>query len=126
MQDKHSIFMTTQTLINYPFLWDKITDYARKAGRAATRPVLSLYYVLKSPATPKSDKLLIISALFYLVLPIDLISTKRLPIIGWIDEVVSITVAYEKVCKHITPEIRAEVENLLDRWFREFEYEIKN
>jgi uncharacterized membrane protein YkvA (DUF1232 family) len=111
-------------LINYTFLWDKITDYARKAGKAATRPVLLLYYVLKSPATPKSDRLLIISALSYLVLPIDLISTKRLPIIGWIDEAVSITVACEKVCKHITPEIRAEVENLLDKWFHEFEYEI--
>jgi uncharacterized membrane protein YkvA (DUF1232 family) len=116
--------MTTQTLINYSFLRDKITDYARKAGRVATRPVLLLYYVLKSPATPKSDKLLIISTLSYLVLPIDLISAKRLPVIGWIDEAVSITVAYEKVCKHITPEIKAEVENLLDKWFPEYEYEI--
>jgi uncharacterized membrane protein YkvA (DUF1232 family) len=116
--------MITQSLINYSFLWDKITDYAKKAGRSATRPVLLLYYVLKSPATPKSDKLLIISALSYLVLPIDLISAKRLPIIGWIDEIAAIAYAYKKVNKHITPEIKAEAENILDKWFPEFEYEI--
>jgi uncharacterized membrane protein YkvA (DUF1232 family) len=116
--------MTTQTRIDYPFFWEKITDYAKKIGRIAARPVLLLYYVLKSPATPESDKILIISALSYLVLPIDLISAKRLPVIGWIDEAVSITVAYQKVCKHITPEIKTKVEMLLDEWFPEIEYEI--
>ena len=116
--------MTNQTLINYSFFWENIKGYAKKAGRATTRPVLLLYYVLKSPTTPKSDKLLIISALSYLILPIDLIPAKRLPIIGWIDEIVAITFAYQKVCKHITPEIKTEVENLLDKWFPEFEYEI--
>jgi uncharacterized membrane protein YkvA (DUF1232 family) len=73
--------------------------------------------VLKSPDTPKSDKLLIVSTLSYLVLPIDLLSAKRLPIIGWIDEVVSLTVAYQKVCKYITPEIESEVDRVLDSWF---------
>ncbi len=116
--------MKNQTLINYPLLWKKITDYAKKAGRVTTRPVLLLYYVLKSPTTPKSDKLLIISALSYLILPIDLLSAKRLPIIGWIDEIISIAYAYEKVRRHITPEINVEVEDLLDKWFPEFEYEI--
>ena len=118
------MIMNKQNIINYPFLWEKITDYAKKASRAAARPVLLLYYVLKSPEMPKSDKLLIISALSYLILPIDLISAKRLPIIGWIDEVLSITYAYQKVRKYITPEIKAEVENLLNKWFPEFEYEI--
>ena len=110
--------------INYSFLWEKLTNYAKKAGRTAARPVLLLYYVLKSPDTPKSNKLLIVSALSYLVLPIDLISAKRLPVIGWLDEVVSIAYAYQKVSKHITPEIESEVEMLLDKWFPEFEYEI--
>jgi len=116
--------MTNQTRINYPNLWEKLAAYAKKAGRVAARPVLLLYYVLKNPATPKSDKLLIISALSYLVLPIDLISAKRLPIIGWLDEAVSIAYAYKKTSKYITPEIESEVESLLDKWFPEFEYEI--
>lgn len=118
--------MNTQTIINYPLLWEKITDYAKKIGRAGARPVLLLYCVLKSPATPKSDKLLIVSALSYLILPVDLISAKRLPVIGWIDEMVSLTYACQKVGKHITPEIEADVEAILNRWFPETEYEIIN
>ncbi|MBC8619303.1 DUF1232 domain-containing protein [Parabacteroides faecis] len=116
--------MEKRSIINYFMLWEKIDEYTRKAGRVSARPVLLLYYVLKSPDTPKSDKLLIVSALSYLVLPIDLISAKRLPVIGWIDEIVSLTIAYQKVCKYITPEIQWKVDNILDRWFPEIESEV--
>jgi uncharacterized membrane protein YkvA (DUF1232 family) len=114
------------SIINYPELKEKIFDYAKKVGKTATRPALLLYSVMKSPNTPKSDKLLIVSALSYLILPIDLISAKRLPVIGWIDEVVSLTYACKKVRKYITPEIEAEVDRILDRWFPETAYEIIN
>ena len=83
-----------------------------------------LYYVLRSPETPSSDKMLIVAALSYLVLPIDLISAKRLPIIGWIDEAVSLVYAYKKVCRYVTPEIESEVDNILERWFPEGKYEL--
>ncbi len=45
-------------------------------------------------------------------------------IIGWIDEVVSLSIAYQKVCKCITPEIESEVNNILERWFPECKYEL--
>lgn len=77
-------------------LWTKITDWSRKAGRITTRPVILLWYVMVSKDTPRSDKLLIFSALSYLVLPVDLIDAKRLPIIGWMDEVVSLTVVTKR------------------------------
>lgn len=113
-----------KSIINYQLLWERIGHYAKTVGRVSARPVLLLYYVLKSPDTPKSDKILIISALSYLILPIDLLSTKRLPIIGLIDEIVSLTYAYQKVCKYITPEIELKVNLVLDQWFSETEYEI--
>ncbi len=100
-----------KNLIDYELLWEKITDYAKATGRTTARPVLLLYYVLRSPETPYSDKMLIVAALSYLVLPIDLISAKRLPIIGWIDEAVSLVYAYKKVCRYVTPEIESEVDN---------------
>ena len=53
--------MEKKSIINYSELWEKIGEYTRKAGRVSARPVLLLYYVLKSPDTPKSDKLLIVS-----------------------------------------------------------------
>lgn len=113
-----------QSFINYPFFRDKLFAYAKEVGKAAARPVLLLYFVLKSPGTPKSEKWLIVSALSYLVLPIDLISARRLPIVGWIDEVASMTYVYNKVCKRIMPEIKWKVESLLMDWFPEVEYEV--
>lgn len=104
-------------IINYNLLWEKLRDYAIKVGRLGTRPLLLLYLVLKSPHTSKEDKLLILSTLSYLVLPIDLLDAKKLPIIDWLDEVASATIAYKKVCKYITPAMEAEADSILDRWF---------
>lgn len=106
--------------IDYPALWEKLGEWARKAGRTSARPMLLLYYVMTSDNTPKSDKLLIFSSLSYLVLPVDLISAKRLPVIGWIDEAMSLSVAYQKVCRHITPAMEAKANEMLDKWFPEY------
>lgn len=107
-------------VINYDLLWQEIGRYAKKVGRTSTRPLLLLYYVMKSKETPKSDKLMLASAIAYVVLPIDLISAKRLPILGWLDEVVSLTVAYQKVCKYITPDMERKADELLDKWFPDY------
>ena len=92
-------------------------------GRAATRPILLLWYIMRSPATPRKDKLAIFASLAYLMLPIDVLDAKRLPIIGWLDEIVS--VAVQKMAKYITPEIQRKVNAILDKWFPEYvQYEI--
>lgn len=112
--------MKRTSIINYAELWNRLSTFATKAGRVSTRPLLLLYYVMRSKETPKKDKLLIFSALSYLVFPIDILDARRLPIIGWCDELASISVAYQKVCKHITPEMEAKVDAILDRWFPEY------
>lgn len=112
--------MSSTSIINYTVLWDRLSTFAKKAGRTTTRPMLLLYYVMKSKDTPKKDKLMIFSALSYIVFPIDILDAKRLPIIGWFDEIASISVAYQKVSKHITPEMQRKVDAILDRWFPEY------
>ena len=107
-------------VIYYDALWSKIGEYAMKVGRWSVRPVILMWYVMLNKDTPKADKVLILSAISYLVLPIDLISGKRLPVIGWLDELVSLTIAYQKVCKHITPEMEAKVDAILDKWFSDY------
>jgi uncharacterized membrane protein YkvA (DUF1232 family) len=116
--------MNKQKSIDYQKLWEQISEYAKRGGRAAARPVLTLFFVLKSPDTPLTDKMMIVAALSYLVLPIDLISAKKLPIIGWIDEIGAIWAAYEKVKKYCTPHIELQVDLQLDKWFPVTEYEI--
>ena len=113
-------YMNKSSIIDTTILKDKLHEYALKIGRISARPVLLLYFVMVSKDTPKSDKMMLLSTLSYLVFPIDLISAKRLPIIGWIDEAFSISVAYQKVSQNITPEIERKTDALLDKWFPEY------
>lgn len=105
-------------------LFENIKSMGKSVGRASIRPALCLYYVLKSPETSSSDKIMIVSALSYLVLPVSLISARRFSILGWVDEIAAVMLAYNKVKKHITPEIESEVENTLEKWFPKAKYEI--
>ena len=112
--------MDKQRFINTKVFLSKLQEYAMKVGRISARPLLLLYFIMVSKDTPKSDKLMILSTISYLVFPVDLISAKRLPIIGWIDEAFSLSVAYQKVSKNITPEIEQKTDALLDKWFPEY------
>jgi len=103
--------------LDYNALWESICNWSRKAGRAATRPVLLMWYVMRSNDTPRADKWAIFVSLAYLILPIDILDSKRLPIIGWLDEVVSLAVLVQKMSKHITPEIELRTDEQLDKWF---------
>ena len=92
--------------LDYNALWQSICQWSRKAGRVATRPALIMWYVMKSPDTARADKIAIYASLAYLILPIDIISARRFPIIGWLDEVISMAVLLNKMAKYITPELR--------------------
>ena len=105
---------------NLSSLWEEIKTNAIRFGRGTTRQVLLMYYVLKSEETPVGDKLIVYSALAYLILPINLISMRRHPIIGWFDEAASIAVAFQKIRQNITPEMEEQVDQTLDRWFAQY------
>ena len=111
--------------LDYNALWDSICKGAREAGRAATRPVLLMWYVMRSKETPRGDKWTIFGSLAYLILPIDILDAKRLPVIGWLDEVTSLAVLVQKMSKYITPDMEGRAEAQLDKWFPEYvEYEM--
>lgn len=120
MYNKKIEGMSKASIIDMSVLKDKLQEYAMKVGRISARPILLLYFIMVSKETPKSDKLMILSTISYLVFPIDLVSAKRLPFIGWIDEAFSLSVAYQKVSKNITPEIERKTDALLDKWFPEY------
>ncbi len=103
--------------LDYEALWTSICTWSRKAGRAAARPVLLMWYVMRSKNTPRGDKWAIFGSLAYLILPIDILDAKRLPIIGWLDEVASLAILVQKMSKYITPEMEIMADEQLDRWF---------
>ena len=120
--------MTKQSIINKVLLGKKVEKYVNKLGRIGAKTILLLYYVMISKDTPRKDKVLIFSTLSYVILPVDILDVKRLPVIGWFDEITSLSVTFQKVCNNITPEIEAKVDSVLDQLFPEYtEYiEIKN
>lgn len=98
-------------------IWQSIKDYAKKVGRAATKVLLELYYVMVDKNTSGTDKFLIGAALAYQVLPTDLLPKSRFGLLGFLDNVTALTYAYNKVKQAITPEIEAKVEEVLFKWF---------
>lgn len=103
--------------LDYNALWESICSWSRKAGRAATRPVLLMWYVMNSKNTSRADKWAIFGSLAYLILPIDILDAKRIPIIGWLDEVASLALLVQKMSKYITPELENKTDKQLDKWF---------
>lgn len=98
-------------------IFGKIGQYAKKAGRVATKPLLQLYYVLTMGETTTMEKALIVGAVLYTVLPFTLISFKAHKILGMLDEGIAVLYVVKKVQHKITPEINAKVEKTLNEWF---------
>lgn len=111
--------MSDLSTFNYEMAWNKIKEISKTVGKEAIYPFLVLWFVVKSPSTSISDKLIIIGALSYLFLPIDLISALRHPLTGHLDELAAVYAAYKKAQKLVTPEIQSEIDQVLGKWFPE-------
>ena len=98
-------------------LWDKLKTYALQAGRVATKPILTFYYVMQDSETTTLDKALIYGAIAYIVIPADLLPRKVLGLLGILDDAAVIAYVYKKISNKITAEITNKVEDTLDSWF---------
>jgi len=96
---------------------DKIKGGAKTAGRETTKMGLELWYVMKAKETSTMDKVIIGGALAYQFLPNDVLSTKDYGVLGTLDNALALGVAYNRMKKHVTPEIEAQVEAQLAQWF---------
>lgn len=111
-------------MINYNTLLNKIGSWGKKVGRATARPVLLLWFVMCSSKTPQKDKLAILASIAYLIFPIDILDEKRLPIVGWLDEIMAVSIAIKKMSKYITSEMLQKTEDILNEWFPENDFTI--
>ena len=94
-----------------------IKNSAAKAGRSTTKMMLELYYVLKSPETSMVNKTIILAALGYQLLPKDLLPRKKYGLLVFVDNGITLAVAYNRVKKSITPEIERQVNDTMNGWF---------
>lgn len=96
-------------------LFDKIGKVAKKAGVKAIYAALLLYYALLDGEVPMKDKAIVIGALGYFILPVDLIPD-LLPG-GYADDAGAMILALQTIWNNITPATKAKARNRLESWF---------
>ncbi|MER2107976.1 MAG: YkvA family protein [Solibacillus sp.] len=93
----------------------KIQRVGGKLGKEAMQAAATLFVALKSPDMPKSSKMIVLGALGYFILPVDVI-TDFLPLVGLTDDVAVIMLALGKVYLSITDEMKEEAATLTEKW----------
>ena len=86
-------------------LTSKLGRVAKKLGGKALEALLTLYYVMRSPAVSTADKAKIYGVLGYFILPIDIVPD-LLPMVGYADDISALFWVVNVVWKNITPEVR--------------------
>lgn len=102
-------------------MFAKIGKVCKKAGIKAIYYVLLLYYVLIDENTSWEHKGIIIGALGYFILPVDLIPD-FIPMAGFTDDVAALVACIKTVMRNITPSIKQKAARKLSEWFTDVEY----
>lgn len=96
--------------------WEKLKKFAKKAGSSVVYAVLLLYFTLQKPAVPAKAKAIIIGALGYFILPLDLIPDIAVGV-GYTDDLGALGVALFQVAMYIDDEIRQKAKEKIKDWF---------
>ena len=86
-------------------LWNKIAKIGKSIGAAIIYPVLLLFNLLKSPDTDLKDKTMIIGALGYFILPLDLIPD-AIAGAGYTDDIAAISAIIRTLACCVSQEIQ--------------------
>ncbi len=97
-------------------LYDRILPYALRAGRAAARPILQFYYVMRNEGTSTMDRILIYAAIIYTISPVSLLPAAVYRFLGVLDEGAAMLYVYKKIKDKITDEINEKVDATLNKW----------
>ena len=96
--------------------WDKVTKYAKKAGKKVIEPSLKMYYATQDSDTPVWAKGIIYGALGYFILPIDAVPDVA-PVVGYTDDLATIAAALAAVAAHIKEEHTQLAKEKMELWF---------
>ncbi|WP_416192208.1 YkvA family protein [Neisseria sp. CCUG12390] len=91
--------------LDEPGFLRKLGRFAGKLGAPVVRQLYALYFLWKSPHTPKQTKMIIAGALIYFFSPIDTIPDLLGPL-GFTDDIAVITLVYSQMKAYLTDDIR--------------------
>jgi len=94
-------------------LMDKIKAVAGQAGSVVIYYALILYYLLADKAVPNRNKLVMVAALGYFILPADLIADV-IPGLGFSDDITFLSYAISTAMDYITPELKEKARRKLN------------
>ena len=100
--------------------WSKVTSVAKKAGIKVIYMALLLYYALDSTSLSVKDRALIIGALGYFILPLDLVSD-LMPAIGFLDDAAILLAIVKLLIVGIDNKVVALAKGKLSQWFGDFD-----
>ena len=101
-------------------LFKKIGKVFKKVGMKATYYVLILFYVVKDKNTPLKDKMVILGALGYFIVPVDMIPD-FIPLAGFTDDIAALVACIKAVKANITPAVKEQALKKLNDWFKDVE-----
>lgn len=96
-------------------LFGKIAGVAKSAGTKVVYAALILYYALFDKEVPLKDKTIVVGALGYFILPVDLIPD-FLPG-GYTDDGAALILAVKSIWDNITPSTKSKAQERLKSWF---------
>ena len=96
--------------------WQKLTRYARDAGKEVVEKALWLFYAAQSPATPRWAKTAIYGALGYFIFPLDAIPDFA-PLVGYTDDLGVLAAALATVSMYVTEDIKERSRQTVEKWF---------
>ena len=96
-------------------LFDKIKKYAKKAGVKTVYVILILYYASFDKRLPVKDRLMVVAALGYFILPVDLIPD-ALPG-GFADDAAAALYVVRHIWKYISDDTFRKARQKLYAWF---------
>ncbi|PRD68202.1 hypothetical protein C6P61_12495 [Malikia spinosa] len=96
--------------------WDKVKNFALKAGKEVIEKALWLYYAAQQPNTPVWAKTVIYGALAYFVLPVDAVPD-AIPVAGFTDDLGALAAALGTVSMYVTAQVKVMVSEKMREWF---------
>lgn len=101
-------------------LFAKIIKFTKAAGIKVIYAVLLCYFTLQKPTTPGWAKSVLIAALGYFILPMDLIPD-FIPIGGFADDFTGLAAALICVAVYIDEEVKQKAKEKLHVWFGSYD-----
>ena len=100
-------------------LFEKIKKFAKKAGEKTVYLVLILYYATFDKALPVKDRLMVVAALGYFILPLDFLPD-ALPG-GFVDDAGALFYVVKHIWGNLSDETFRKAKQKLSEWFGDVE-----